>query len=241
MTGEANQYRIEHSDAPDKPTTVLIYEPTGVVVTEKWKMDGPNSPLHRVGKPAVISRDAITGAVKSVEYYRSGMLHRTDGPANIEYADATGKVRDVSYYIEGRLDRTDGPAHITYADDGSIKYECWYKKDERHRIDGPAEVFRSNGIVCNEKYYQDGFPHRLDGPAEIVRNPDNGIVCSEFWRVWGPFYRVDGGATSRLYDSETGALRRENFQAVDQEPTRSQALQRRLRGPTNVTFIDLML
>jgi hypothetical protein len=43
--------------------------------------------------------------------------------------------------------------------DNGNKY--WYKNDQLHRLDGPAQEF-ANGDKC---WYKNGKYHRLDGPA----------------------------------------------------------------------------
>ena len=211
VTHETIELHVEYSDEPGKPTVTHTYEPTGVVVHEQWHKNGPDSPLHRIGAPAVIDRCMFSGELDSVEYYEEGEPHRVGGPAEIEYDQ-----------------------------DGNIVIEGWYKKGQKHRTGSPAIIHRFKEVIWIEEYYQDGFLHRLDGPAKIVRNADNGILCQEAWYIWGLPYRADGGPTSRLYNSVTGALWREIFESVEATPTRAEALRSVLGISPNLTLIDLM-
>ncbi|MEJ0044270.1 MAG: hypothetical protein WDM81_19535 [Rhizomicrobium sp.] len=200
---------VETSDDPKKPAFTVRDGKSGFIFREEWHEDGIESPLHRDGGPALILRSTETGAVTWEGWYQNGKEHREDGPAIILYHE------------------------------GGIGTELWYLRGKKHRENGPAAVSYFNGVTISEEYHQHGLFHRLDGPALIWRNPDNGLVYREAWSAWGSDYRADGGPTSRLYNPETGILRRETFHSVAEMPTRARALRRELSAWENVTYIEL--
>ena len=62
--------------------------------------------------------------------------------------------------------------------------KCWYEKNQRHRIDGPA-IEHPNGYKA---WYQNGVLHRIDGPAVEWSNGNK-----EWW-VNGKRHRLGGPA-----------------------------------------------
>lgn len=74
--------------------------------------------------------------------------------------------------------REEGPAEIWYYSDGE-KSEEWYKKGKRHRDDGPAIIFYyNNGLIKTEEWYTNNKKHREEGPAEI-RYYKNGLISAQ--------------------------------------------------------------
>lgn len=93
----------------------------------------------------------------------------------------------VCWYYNGEKHRDDGPAEI-YC--GNVKR--WYKNGLLHRIDGPAEK-----ELYYEAWYQDGLPHREDGPARTYFTDFN-----KEWYLYGSLHRVGGPAVTSLEKSE---------------------------------------
>jgi hypothetical protein len=77
---------------------------THVVVEEWWTEDsgGLGGRFHRVGAPATISRDPVSGVAVEEHWYFHGKLHREDGPAVVRRS-SEGKVKYTSWFRHGEL------------------------------------------------------------------------------------------------------------------------------------------
>jgi hypothetical protein len=77
---------------------------TQVVVVECWTEEngGLGGRFHRLGAPATISRDPISGVAVEEHWYFHGKLHREGGPAVVRRAP-DGKVKYTSWFQNGEL------------------------------------------------------------------------------------------------------------------------------------------
>jgi len=77
---------------------------TQVAVEECWTENsgGLGGHFHRIGAPAVILRDAMTGTCIQEEWYLHGKRHREGGPAVVRRA-IDGKIKYTSWFHHGEL------------------------------------------------------------------------------------------------------------------------------------------
>jgi antitoxin component YwqK of YwqJK toxin-antitoxin module len=97
---------------------------------------------------------------------------------------------EIWYNRDGEKHRVDGPAEIWYIN-GQIVHECWYRNDIVHRDDGPAIVNYVDDKIVGEYWYCNGVSHRDDGPATVHYRGD---ITKKFWQRNGKWHRVDGPA-----------------------------------------------
>ncbi|MEJ0044267.1 MAG: hypothetical protein WDM81_19520 [Rhizomicrobium sp.] len=190
-------------------------------------------------KPSRRITCVATGVVVQEEWWwkHLGGYHRLDGPASVRRKE-TGELISERWFMNGDLHREDGPAVVEYGEYPGSYSEDWYRKGRWHRVGGPAMLIVVKGVPFMEHYYQDGFPHRLDGPAVITRHFDTKIVTTEGWHVWGLSYRTDGGPTSTIRHHITGEIERQLFESEETEPTRAEALRRRLNFMSRVIWVE---
>jgi hypothetical protein len=104
-----------------------------VVVYEAWYR---NFESHGEHGPAVIERDAATGAVTSEVWMKRGKLHRVGAPAMWQRDARTGVLTRESWYVEGKRQRAGntGPAFILRdGKTGRVLVEEWWINDTKIR------------------------------------------------------------------------------------------------------------
>jgi hypothetical protein len=135
----------------DGHQVITTCKPDGYII-ELWCKDGKPD---RVDGPAMIVRDAKTGAITEEKWYKAGQLSRADGPAVIWH------IPSILSFIDH-----DAPSDSTY--------EAWYKDGKRNRDDGPAEIWRETGIAAfftrysggaNEVWWKNG--KRIEPPSNL--------------------------------------------------------------------------
>lgn len=146
-----------HRDAADGPAFFKVARDADQLRLEYayfWEGALHRDPSHG---PALIERDAATGAILRQEFHRHGLLHRDehDGPAVLERYELSAPFPS---------------------------YEAYYHNGELHRGRGPAMITRcpDTGAVIGEWHYIDGRLHRDGGPAIVSRHPD-GTIYYEAW------------------------------------------------------------
>lgn len=147
---------------------------TGVTVEEiYWQ----NHKKHREPSegPAVVKRNAETGAVRLEEYWLDGQLHRENGPATIMWTPE-GTLSAEQYFWHGIQHREpgEGPALVTYYST-SARGEIYMRHGKKHRDpkDGPAVISHNpeTGAISRQEYWYEGKKVRAPrrGPAPVRR------------------------------------------------------------------------
>lgn len=164
-----------------------------------------------------ITRDANTGKKLTEEWLLDNQRHRADGPAWIEYDRSTGKPVAKEWYMHGKCHRTDGPRALYFnAITGKPRTEDWGVNDLEHRIGKPSHIeYDDRGRVILEEWREAGSLHREDGgPARRQINPDNGIVYSEEWYLFGKRHNIFGPAAITR-ERETGKIVEQLYYQAD--------------------------
>ncbi len=101
-TGEATMIKFYQRGSLhriDGPAFVKLDAETGVITFEEWRIAGK---LHRGdGGPASFDRDPQSGVTTMEEYFYYGERHRGDGPALTERDAKTGEVVNLQYWRNG--------------------------------------------------------------------------------------------------------------------------------------------
>jgi len=162
--------------------------------------------LHRVGGPALTSRDIFRNEQR--EYRQNGILHRTDGPARILVDSSSGSVTK-EYYIQGKLHRVGGPARVVEEKSDDLSKTVlkeYYQDGKPYREEGPTSIKAYFAREFEGKYYvekieeeylnAEGEAHREGAPAIIFRSGD-GCMEDLLYVQNGVIHREDGPANIR--------------------------------------------
>lgn len=78
----------------------------------------------------------------------------------------------IRYYKDDNRHREDGPAEICYEDQElkTVVEENYWLNGKLHREGGPAYIEYADGEVVYEEWATNGKLHRVDGPARIEKN-----------------------------------------------------------------------
>lgn len=175
----------------------------GACIRETWTNDDV---VHKIGSPAIISRDPDTMNKIQEEWYQNGVLHRDgDEPARV-FKNST--VTTLEWFEHGVHHRIGKPAIHETTSTGLISTEEWLLNGKHHRDGAPAIIWRNiiTGITNLEDWCQNGKLHRLDGAAQIRRDDSTGIQTNEAWYKEGELFRSGGGAVFTDRDNITGEI-----------------------------------
>lgn len=149
---EEENYRVKILRVPE----------SGIVSEERWETS--EGALHRVGGPALVTRDPQTGHINSSHFFKRD-LHHSDGgnPAYLEFDPETGACIYKAYFVDGHYQRPNDLPHVEWIDPKTgMVYRAEYKTDrtswngpKRHRENGPALILYDpvTGAKIREEFY----------------------------------------------------------------------------------------
>ncbi|MBL1419283.1 MAG: hypothetical protein COC24_002115 [Alphaproteobacteria bacterium] len=180
-------------------------EDFGDCIRETWKKD---SVVHRIGAPAIVSKNIETNEIIQEEWYLHGLLSREDDkPARIFTND---QIKLLEWFVEGKAHRHGKPAILEVTSTGLVSTEEWFDHGKRNRENGAAVIWRDHesGVAYNELWYQQDIKHRIGGAACISRDTNTGIIIEEYWfengvhsmNSNGTFYTKRHGDTAEILE-----------------------------------------
>ncbi len=125
-----------------------------------------------------------SGCPPRIVWTLNGVPHRADGPAIV------GPQESYCYMIRGLEHRTDGPSMVRDAP-GFIEQYCI--RDEFHREDGPARIWKNSAGGQTMYYYINNKLHREGAPAIIYSDYRVYFINNKLHREDGPAYEGDNG------------------------------------------------
>lgn len=96
--------------------------------------------------------------------YNDGKLHNEDKPAEI-LMHIHLKTKIYSYYRNGKRYYKDG---LNVVKNSNTTTYYFYKNNQLHRRNGPAEIHISEGSLYSYYFYRHGKLHRENGPAKFI-------------------------------------------------------------------------
>lgn len=215
--------------ADDKPAFIRYHCSNGNLATEIWYFEGKI--YSNEDHPSFHFFDEVTGNVNHKEWWEDDHAHRIGAPAIIEYDPVTGAVTDEDWVVHGR-DVPPGVTSATYDydlppprhaspsntpkkaqdDEGPDTCEKWLNQEyDTKTLQRSIAYYQNTDVVRNIRFDHKRFMHRNDGLPAWVHFDTTGVIAHRAWFVNSQRHREDDRPACVGYDLTTGAVTYEEW------------------------------